>query len=179
MTTIKLPTLEEAEATLPAADKARINRVGRRVKLAQAFAVKYLGLSEITVEDLLGLTDYLRESVQRMGASTDMEVDAPEPAEELDGLPEIRPNDAFFGSPQCNDPKCGVHDPSTPDIALRNYIAKIVQGLRAEMHPMMYAKIIGLLEDPRTELVRTPLGILLRAAPKPQSTPPSGNPELN
>ncbi len=175
MTTIKLPSLTVAEAVLPEADSARINRVGRRVNLAKAFAVKFLGMTEISMEELLDLTEYIKDSVQKIGTPTADEVVADEAPGLADGLPEIKPEDAFFGSPQCSDPKCTVHGEGMSDDALRIHIANIVKMLRSEMHPGVYAKVLALLEDARTELIRTPLGILLRAAPKRQSTPPGYN----
>lgn len=176
MTNIKLPSEEEADEILPTKPKARINRVGRRVTLAKAFAAKYLGLTEISIEDLLGLADFIKDSVQKIEATA---ADEASKDDDEDEMPEIRPDDAFFGVPQCNDPSCRAHSDKTSDDALRIHIANIVKGLRTEMHPLMYAKMIALLEDPRTEIIRTPLGILLRAAAKPQSTPPNGNPGLN
>lgn len=171
MTKVRLPDLSEADALLPDASSARLNRVGRRVSRAMAFARKYLGLSEISVEDLIALTDYLRESVQRIAAEAEA---APEPSEEPPALPRLDPDDAFFALPACDDAACEIHgDNATPD-SLRAHITKVVRAMRHEIPQVAYAKVMALLEDPNTELVRVPMGVLLRAAKNS-----SGNPALN
>jgi hypothetical protein len=177
MTKIKLPTPAEAEELLPTKENARIHKVGRRVALAKAFAAQYLDLTEISLGDLLDLTEFLKESVQRLGTQTPAEtVDNAEDA--VLALPEVRPQDAFFGTPQCTDPTCRVHGENLSDDTLRVHIAEVIKSIRSEIPANMYAKMLALLEDPRTELIRTPLGILLRAASS-QGTPSGGNTGLN
>jgi hypothetical protein len=179
MTKIKLPTAAEAEELLPSKPGARIHKVGRRIALAKAFAAQYLDLEEIELEDLLVLTEFIKESVQKIGAARAGEADEGiEDDEDEPEMPEIRAEDAFFGTPQCTDPKCTLHGEAVSDDTLRLRMAKLVKAVRSEMPAPVYAKFIALLEDPRTELVRTPFGILLRAAPS-QGTTPGGNPGLN
>ena len=169
-------------ATTPDATRPDfLNQTAASLRRAMKFARQDLGMLDITLTDLLLLSEKLefeeREAdlTEEAGCIADIASELPGPAADASGF---RKGDFYIGMPQlfvgtCKNPNCAVHG-EFDEARVRAFLLRIVRSTPVSKNEAnVYARILKLLENETTSIIPATGGYLLRPAAQKPSEPPT------